>query len=82
MDWTLYLSIVGTLATLIGVLASVINNHLSRLDEEIRGINQKLDEHIHFSCQRTDRLYEMFLSESKDFHGRLCAIEERNKERK
>ena len=45
-----------------------------------------LDGKIERQGQRTDRLYEMWLEENqsfhaamKDFHGRLCSIEEKNK---
>lgn len=45
-----------------------------------------LDGKIERQGERTDKLYEMFCEvqkqwakDSKDFHGRLCVIEERNR---
>ena len=41
-----------------------------------------LDNKMEKRLERTDQQIEAIHQEMKDFHGRLCSIEERNKERK
>lgn len=49
---------------------------------EIRSTLQKLEDDVRQQGNRTDKLYEMFLTvqnEIKELHGRTCVVEERNK---
>lgn len=44
-------------------------------------VRQSRSDYLH--CQRSiDSFKDIMMKEVKEFHGRLCAIEERNKERK
>lgn len=75
MDWTIVLTGIGTVASVVGVnitLFSWIRADVKEIKAEaaadrrdilnlVRSINQEIQK------------------EMKDFHGRLCAIEERNK---
>lgn len=47
----------------------------ARIDVAIESINDRVDS----SNTRFDQFMMEWKQESKDFHGRLCAIEERNK---
>jgi len=41
-------------------------------------VRQSRSDHLH--CQRSiESFKDLMLNETKDFHGRLCALEERNK---
>lgn len=49
---------------------------------EIRSSLQNLDDDVKKQGNRTDKLYEMFITvqnEIKDLHGRVCIAEERKK---
>lgn len=64
MDWTQVLTVFAVIATNLGTIIALYCQ-----------MDRKMDEH------RKDTL-QMLLgiqSEMRDFHGRLCAIEERNK---
>ena len=64
MDWAQVLTIVGAnIALLLGLLGTTISLH-----------NQTTSLHMQSNNQIAAIHQEM-----KDFHGRLCAIEERNK---
>jgi hypothetical protein len=44
-------------------------------------VRQSRSDYLH--CQRSiDSFKDLMMKEVKEFHGRLCAIEERNKEKK
>jgi hypothetical protein len=44
-------------------------------------LRQSRSDYLH--CQRSiDSFKDLMMKEVKEFHGRLCAIEERNKEKK
>ncbi len=64
MSWAPHLEWVITLLTIFGGLYMVQAN----LDSKITCINSRIDQ-----------VLMAWHEETKDFHGRLCAIEERNK---
>ena len=64
MEWTVILTGVGTVITIVGsniALISWIRNDVKSFETEIRGWKEEINK------------------EMKDFHGRLCTIEERNR---
>lgn len=64
MDWTVVISIFTVVITNIGTVIALYF-HLDRKMEEGR--------------KETNSILLAIAQEMKDFHGRLCAIEERNK---
>jgi hypothetical protein len=64
MDWTQVLTIFAVIATNLG---TVITLYMQ--------MHKKFDEHR----RETNEILKGIASEMKDFHGRLCSIEERPK---
>jgi len=71
MDWTTILTGVGTVIAIMGINATLF----SWLRSDIKDIKTEA------AADRRDilQLIRDVQQEMKDFHGRLCAIEERNK---
>jgi len=68
MDWAQILTVFAIVAT---NLITVVTLHI-HLDNNT---SRKIDEHR----KETNDILRGIQQEMKDFHGRLCAIEERNK---
>jgi len=64
MDWTQVITVFAVIATNLGTIIALYCQ-----------MDRKLDEHRN----QTNSLLMGMQAEMKDFHGRLCAIEERNK---
>lgn len=64
MDWTQVLTVFAVIATNLGTIIALYCQ-----------MDRKLDEHR----KETTAILMGIQQEIKDFHGRLCAIEERNK---
>lgn len=64
MDWGQILAIFAIMATNLGTIIALYLN-----------LDKKLDE----NRKDTNAFLQAIQSEIKDFHGRLCSIEERNK---
>ena len=64
MDWTQVLTVFAVIATNLGTIIALYCQ-----------MDKKLDEHR----RETTQILLSIQQEMKDFHGRLCAIEERNK---
>jgi hypothetical protein len=64
MDWTQVLTVFAVIATNLGTIIALYCQ-----------MDKKLDEHR----RDTTLILLGIQTEMKDFHGRLCAIEERNK---
>ncbi len=64
MDWTQVLTVFAVIATNLGTIITLYCQ-----------MDKKLDEHR----KETNTILLGIHQEMKDFHGRLCAIEERNK---
>lgn len=64
MDWTQVLTVFAVIATNIGTIIALYCQ-----------MDRKFDEHR----RDTTMILMSIQTEMKDFHGRLCAIEERNK---
>jgi len=64
MDWTQILTVFAVIATNLGTIIALYCQ-----------MDKKLDEHR----RETTSILLGIQQEIKDFHGRLCAIEERNK---
>jgi hypothetical protein len=71
MDWTIILTSAGTVAALIGVNVTLF----SWLRSDIKEIKTEA------AADRRDilQLIRAIQHEITDFHGRLCALEERNR---
>lgn len=67
MDWTQILTVFAVIATNLGTIIALYCQ-----------MDKKLDEHR----RETTQILLGIQQEMKDFHGRLCAIEERNKNAK
>lgn len=67
VQWEIIVSAGAVIATILGVVLPLFTH---------------LDSKTEMRLARTDKQIEAIYQEMKDFHGRLCAIEERNKERK
>ena len=77
MHWSLILEIVGVIggiATLIALMLGPMFYLGSKMDNLRKDIKQDMDS---FRKEIRGDMDE-FRKETKDFHGRLCAIEERN----
>lgn len=70
-NWLIHLELFIMFATLIG---SIITMN-SRIDD----VNARFDITIAAMNSRFDQFMIISNEEAKDFHGRLCAIEERNR---
>lgn len=64
MDWTQVLTVFAVIATNLGTIIALYCQ-----------MDRKIDEHR----RDTTQILLGIQAEMKDFHGRLCAIEERNK---
>ena len=63
-DWTIIISVFAVVITNLGTVIALYLH-----------LDKKLDE----GRKETNILLKAIADEMKDFHGRLCAIEERNK---
>lgn len=59
MDWTQAFAIIGSLGTFIFWM-------FTKLDSDIKSLNNRLDQHISSSSARTDQLYQMFIDLLKE----------------
>lgn len=82
IDWTILIAIASVIVT---NLVTIITLYI-HLDNKTENRIAKIDDHIYQMKKSTDNLVEAirqdmreFQESMKDFHGRLCAIEERNK---
>lgn len=82
IDWTILIAIASVIVM---NLVTIITLYI-HLDNKTENRIAKIDDHIYQMKKSTDNLVEVirkdmreFQESMKDFHGRLCAIEERNK---
>ena len=69
------LAIVGVNIALIAIMLTLWISANSRID----AVNSRMDANIALIQQEFKEFQKVWYQESKDFHGRLIAIEERNK---
>lgn len=67
IQWEIIVSAGAIVATILGVVLPLFTH---------------LDNKTEMRLAKTDKQIEAIYQEMKDFHGRLCAIEERNREKK
>jgi len=72
MEFIQYITLIVTLLTGFGFLW----RELKEMRLETRADIEIHKSEIRQTTDRTDRLYEQLHQETKDFHGRLCKIEE------
>lgn len=75
MDLIQVLTLIGIAIANIGTTITLFIWATNRSEENRRELSIKMDE----STKETNRLIEAIQIEMKDFHGRLCTIEERNR---
>jgi hypothetical protein len=61
MDWGMVIAIVATNIGLGGLLLGVMLWAFSKLDSDVKSVGSKIDADMRSHCERTDRLYEMFI---------------------
>lgn len=75
MDWTQILTVFAVIATNLGTVITLYCQMDKKVDEHRRETTAIL-----LSIQQEITAFQKAMAEeSKDFHGRLCAIEERNR---
>ncbi len=74
MNWTLTFGIIGSIGGLATLIALMLGP-MFYLGSKIEKLRDKMDENMAEIRKDMDE----FRKEAKGFHGRLCAIEERNK---
>ena len=80
MDWINVLEIfgvIGGVATIFGVLLAPMFWLGSKIDAVSHELNNKIDAVSQELNNKIDTFKTEMHAEMKDFHGRLCAIEER-----
>lgn len=75
MDWSQVLTVFAVIATNLGTVIALYIQLDKKLDENRKELSNKIDE----NRRETNDILKAIQIEMKDFHGRLCAIEERNK---
>lgn len=75
MDWTQVLTVFAVIATNLGTIIALYIQLDRKIDENRKDMEVKLE----FNRKDTNTLIQLIQQEMKDFHGRLCAIEERNR---
>ena len=75
MDWTQILTVFAVIATNLGTVIALYCQTDNKLDNHRKEMDGKLEEYR----RETTQILMAIQQEMKDFHGRLCAIEERNK---
>jgi hypothetical protein len=75
MDWSQILTVFAVIATNLGTVITLYIQLDKKLDENRTQLDRKIEE----SRKETNEILRSIQIEMKDFHGRLCAIEERNK---
>lgn len=79
--WIQTLTIIGAnFVLLMGMLATYITLYLN-LDTKLEANRKETNEKIESNRKETNEILKGIQAEMKDFHGRLLAIEERNKPR-
>lgn len=75
MNWEQILTVFAVIATNLGTVLALYMQMDRKIDE-----NRKETNEIMRSIQEDSRSFQKaIIEEMKDFHGRLCAIEERSK---
>lgn len=75
IDWTVLIAIASVIVTnLITIITLYIH-----IDNKTENRLAKITDLMSLMAQRSDVLLREMKEEMKDFHGRLCSIEERNK---
>ncbi len=75
MEWAPVLAVLGIVLSNLGTVIA-LHFHLDRKIDENR---KETNEIINVIRQDSKNFQLAMLEEMKDFHGRLCAIEERNR---
>lgn len=75
MHWDQILTVFAIIATNLGTVLALYFNLDKKLDENRKEANERMEEHR----KETNQILEAIRQDIRDFHGRLCAIEERNR---
>jgi hypothetical protein len=75
MDWSQILTVVAVVLANLGTIISLYIHLDNKTDARIQAIQASVD-----GMREDSKAFQQaMLNESKEFHGRLCAIEERAK---
>lgn len=77
-QWQPLVELVVVLATIIGFTIPLYIHTDNKLEIALAKFDQRMEE----GRKESNNILEAIRQDMRDFHGRLCAIEERNKERK
>jgi len=75
MDWKDKLATWGGVAAIVGLFFNFAIGSFNSLDADVKSGMKKIDQTILLIHQESTNFHR----EMKEFHGRLCIIEERNK---
>ncbi len=75
MHWEQILTVFAVIATNLGTVLALYMQLDRKLDENRKEANEKIEQ----GRKEANEILRAIQMEMKDFHGRLCAIEERNK---
>lgn len=73
MHWDMIIAIFAVIITNLGTVIALYINLDKKLEENRINLDKKLDE----NRKETNEILRGIQQEIKDFHGRLCSIEER-----
>ena len=82
MDWNQILTVFAVIATNLGTVLALYMNLDKKLEENRKEADKKLEENrkeTNDILRGTNELIRAIQQEMKDFHGRLCAIEEKGR---
>jgi hypothetical protein len=86
MDWTQVLAVSGIVISNLGTVIALHFQLDRKIDENRVNLEKKLEENrketneiINVIRQDSKNFQIAILEEMKDFHGRMCAIEEKNR---
>ena len=78
MDWTQIFTVFTIIITNLTTVIILYCHTDTKMEEHRRENNSKMEEHR----RETSEILKGIREDIRDFHGKLCAIEERNKEKK
>jgi uncharacterized membrane-anchored protein YhcB (DUF1043 family) len=82
MDWTQVITVFAVIATNLGTIIALYIQTDIKIESHRKESDAKLDQQRKETLDHRKETYDILRAiqmEIKDFHGRLCSIEERNK---
>lgn len=82
MDWTVPIEIISFIITIGGInffFRKEAKEDNKRVENLLREDNKRMEEFFQESHKETNCILRAIHEEMKDFHGRLCTLEERSR---